>query len=157
MAKEGYWDDQFNQALPVFLANWYASAFLEEIEKSCENEGVSSLLSFTNGYYKTDMVGEWIVKHTNAVNKVLDLLEEGAARGDLIHRALRSRLAFTGILGRGRNPHGIDFNKYPEHLHREMAHALGKKIQKTAWWKNNAKRIKQGSRSILAVKKVMEC
>jgi len=157
MAKDGYWDDQFNQALPVFLANWYASTFLEEIEKSCENEGIGSLLNFTDGYYKTDAVGEWIVKHTDAVAKVLDLLEAGAARGDLIHRALRSRLAFTGILGRGRTPAGIDFNKYPEQLHKEMAHALGKKIQKTAWWKNNIKRIKQGSRSVLAVKRVMEC
>lgn len=156
MAKDGYWDDQFNQALPVFLANWYASTFIEEIESACRSEGIGSLLSFTNGRYKSALVGEWIAKHTDAVGKVLGLLEEGAAKGDLIHRALRSRIAFSGILKRGKPIAGVDFDKYPEQLHTAMAHALGQRIQKTKWWKASIAEVKRGSRNIRAVKRIME-
>jgi len=159
MAKDGYWDEQFNQALPVFLSNWFASTFADEMEQSCEREGVASLLKFTAGRYKTDLVGLWVNHHMKAVERILDLLEEGAANGDLIHRALRSRIAFSHILSRGQTgpPHKPLMESYPDQLHEAMCYALGKKIQETKWWRSNLSEIKRGSRYILAVKRVMEC
>ena len=154
MAKEGYWEEQFVQALPVFLANWFADNYITAIVESCEREGVESLLKATGGLYKTDMIGLWISNHTNAVNIVLDHLKTD----DPIHKALFSKITYSHIVSRTKSgAMTYSFDEYPDQLLDALYRALGKKIQKTTWWKNHIKAIKRGSRHILAVKKVMEC
>lgn len=154
MAQEGYWEDQFVQALPVFLANWYAENYLSAVVQSCEREGITSLLKSTGGLYKTDAVGLWIVNHTNAVKTILDHLKTN----DPIHKALLSKISYSHLIGQSKTKgQRFSLDSYPKELQDALCHALGKRIQETDWWKNNIADIKKEARQIRAVQKVMEC
>jgi hypothetical protein len=153
MATPGYWMGQFREAFPHFLAEWYIEHKMANLDSVCSHLGVPSLLGFTDGYYKTRAIGEWICHHTQPVEHAISFIEEHADGNGLessFFKALNDQISYTiknrpwhkGIL---------------ESYHVVFVDTIGEAVKKTKWWKDNKKNVIQESRRMLAVKSVMEC
>lgn len=161
-----YWDRQFDEALPIFLAKWYVASNISRVEQLCEKEGVESLVKFTHGFYSSEKVGEWVVWHARVVDGIVDQLRVDQANPLGVTAALFGRIDFyQQSLTKGHDTAyrriKLTFGQikelgWPPKLAEALISTFGQAIQDTQWWKGNIQEIRKQSRAVSAVKKVMK-
>ena len=160
-----YWDRQFDEALPIFLAGWYAMYSMPLVEKLCEKEGVESLVKYTRGFYSAEKVGEWVVWHTHALDGIMEHLHAVDDAGPVLLEGLYDRIDFYQQpqipAGESHKRLKRSFSRieelgWPPKLAEALISSYGQAIQQTPWWRNNISEIRKQSRAVAAVKKIME-
>jgi len=161
MSKHGYWLEQFNYALPIFIAERWVVNNIDRIEKECEHLGVEHLVSFIGASYAKPQVGKWAVRHGGFVQRALLELRnsEGEMGEQFFAQLTQSKYDRAHPKLAHEDPGHPYFDKnsvWSWLLADKMEVCLGEAIVKTDWWKDNLPEIRKRCANVLKVKKVME-
>lgn len=147
MAKPWYWDDQFNRALPKYLAKWYVITHIRKIEKKCREMGISPMMKVTNGYYSIDQIGHYIVCLDKSYDKLLNIMKKSK---DPIVQDLYTTI-LSRVAKRVKPLNGVNVD-----LTEALIRETGKAIQNTDWWNESIGEIRKLSSRTRIVQRVME-